>query len=179
MLHPVASRPQDDLLPFPARAVDNQGLARRWVKILTRRKTVGRYDWSMTLPRTIRRQRPLAWLGLVAILLLSIVPTISQVVASLAIRSDNASTSQHHVAHEASQHDHAGEPCPDGKRGDHWQKCGYCDFLAHTPALGHVAYCPQFCVSLPPVLVSAGTPQRARSAYFLAAQPRGPPGFLA
>jgi hypothetical protein len=137
----------------------------------------------MTLPRTVRRQRPVAWLALVAILLLSIVPTISQVVASRASRSDDAAARQHHVAHEASLHEHAGEPGmqhPDGaKHGDHWQKCGYCDFLAHTPALGHVAYCPQFCVSLPPVLVSAGTPQRARSAYFLAAQPRGPPDFLA
>ena len=44
-----------------------------------------------------------------------------------------------------------GAPCPDGgKHGDEWHKCGYCDFLAHTPATGHLAYRQQFSAPLPP-----------------------------
>jgi hypothetical protein len=137
----------------------------------------------MRLPRTTRRQRPVAWLALIAILLLAIVPTISQILATRAVPSGTASTSQHHVAHGASHYDRIGllgTHCPDGDRhGDDWHKCGYCDFLAHTPALGHVPYSSQFCVSLPLVLVFVGASPRARSAYSLAAQPRGPPSFFA
>jgi len=135
------------------------------------------------LARTIRLQRRVAWLGLVAILLLSIVPTISQFITSRAIHSGHTSASTHDADQSRAQHDHSGGPgvpCPDGgKHGDEWHKCGYCDFLAHTPALGHLVYSALLSAALPPVLVSRATVQRTRPSHFPAAPPRGPPSFLA
>jgi hypothetical protein len=122
----------------------------------------------------------MASLGLFAILLLSIVPTISQVLAARAVHGDPASAAHHGSDQGSAHHDHdAGVPCPDGKHGDEWHKCGYCDFLAHTPATGHLAYRPLFDAPLPPALDSRASAESAPPTHFPAAQPRGPPGFLA
>jgi len=136
----------------------------------------------MRLARTLRLQRRIAMLGLVAILLLSIVPTISQVIASNAIHGHHAVAGQSDPEQRIAHRDHGGvpgAPCPDGKHGDEWHKCGYCDFLAHTPATGHLAIRQAFSAPPAPPLVSRESLQSAPPSHFPAARPRGPPGFLA
>jgi hypothetical protein len=134
-------------------------------------------------------------MAVVAILLLAVVPTISQVIASVpahaALRmlaSESAPASGHacegthsdHVGHEQPVPDeHANPHCRHGDRpgDDCWHKCGYCDFLTHTPALGGFGFLAQFASALPPQLVPLTREQRAHAAYFPAAQPRGPPAL--
>jgi hypothetical protein len=150
----------------------------------------------MTL-RTARSNRLLAWTGLLAIVLLSIVPTISRVVAytsqplAAATRSlaDNATAETGHTCkgdhraghadHDAplSSNEHASAHCRHGDKPgeDCWHKCGYCDFLTHTPALGSFEFFAHFATALPPVLVPRTLAQSTHAAYFPAAQPRGPP----
>lgn len=149
----------------------------------------------MTL-RTARSNRLLAWMGLLAITLLSIAPTISRVAAYVsqppaATRSiaDGATAGTGHACkgdyraghadHDAplSSNEHASAHCRHGDKPgeDCWHKCAYCDFLTHTPALGSFEFFAHFAASLPPVLVPHTLAQRAHAAYFPAAQPRGPP----
>ena len=148
----------------------------------------------MTL-RTARSNRLLAWMGLLAIVLLSIVPTISRVVAYTsqplaATRSlaDVTTAETRHACngnHLASHADHDGPPSNDHtsahcRHGDNpgedcWHKCSYCDFLTHTPALGSFEFFAHFATALPPVLLAQTLAQRSHAAYFPAAQPRGPP----
>jgi hypothetical protein len=148
----------------------------------------------MTL-RTARSNRLLAWMGLLAIVLLSTVPTISRVVAytshplaATRILADNqtaetghACEGTHHsghVDHDApASIEHASAHCRHGDNPgeDCWHKCGYCDFLTHTPALGSFEFFAHFATALPPVLVSRTLAQHAYATYFPAAQPRGPP----
>jgi hypothetical protein len=111
---------------------------------------------------------------LLAILLIAIAPTVSQFRAVLRA---NAVGAHHHLASS----DSSGAPCADEHAGglpdDCWKKCGYCDFLHHTPAAGGINYHATFAaidLVLPVARCIAGT---AHSSYAQAAQPRGPPLF--
>lgn len=148
----------------------------------------------MTL-RTARSNRLLAWMALLAIVLLSIVPTISRVVAyaslpsaatriladSATAETGHACNGNHRANHadddEPASNEHSGAHCRHGDKPgeDCWHKCGYCDFLTHTPALGSFEFFAHFATALPPVLVPRTLAQRAHATYFPAAQPRGPP----
>jgi len=148
----------------------------------------------MTL-RTARSNRLLAWMGLLAIVLLSIAPTISRVLAytsqppaatgilagSATAEGGHACNGSHlagHADHDAApSNEHTGAHCRHGDKPgeDCWHKCGYCDFLTHTPALGSFEFFAHFATALPPVFVAHTLAQRTHAAYFPAAQPRGPP----
>ena len=124
--------------------------------------------------RRFRRQRWSAWLAIFAMLLLALAPTVSQVLGAHAPHHAHAG---HAVA--ASAHaDHASHLQPqadDDCAGDCWRKCGYCDFLAHAPALATVAHA----IVVAPLRAAApatrhrNEPRVARP--FSLAQPRGPP----
>ena len=130
--------------------------------------------------RRFQRQRCIAWMAVVAILLLSIVPTVSQI----------ASLHGPHAGHthQSMPAGHAGQTAQAPKNqalknADHddecWRKCGYCDFLAHSPALVALAYLPSLSPAPAPIPIDR---ERARPRYatpILAAQPRGPPSLLA
>ena len=126
--------------------------------------------------RQFRQQRFIAWMALVAILLLSIMPTASQLVASALPHAD-------HAARVALRAEHFGHPLAsrDGKgHGDDcWRACGYCDFLAHTPALGTIAYVAAFAPTHAPAPLARTFEPSRQSNHHRAAQPRGPPAFLA
>jgi len=127
---------------------------------------------------TIRRfqQRTLGWMAVVAILLLSIVPTVSQLVAVHSPHAGHAHHAASHAAHVGHYgHDLAGQDRDD----DCWRKCGYCDFLVHAPALGAIAYVAAFAPSAAPIPVDRSIDQPKYSKHFQAAQPRGPPAVLA
>jgi DUF2946 family protein len=123
--------------------------------------------------RNARLHRGCAWLGLVAIVLLSIVPTISQLVGMHCDAQGSLGHRCEEAAHQRAAH-HDGTPLH-GERGDPWHKCGYCDFLTHAPALGGFELAARFAVSLPRMPVSRVAVRPIRAAYPLAAHPRGPP----
>jgi len=138
--------------------------------------------------RNARRQRTCAWLGLFAIVLLSIVPTLSQLRATTSGAHDAgmshlALEGAAHAAmghrcngkdHHAAPANHDGKPCH--KQGDDpWHKCGYCDFLTHAPALGNFEFVARFSTALQELAVPYADAQPVRAAYFIAARPRGPP----
>lgn len=131
--------------------------------------------------RNARLQRTCAWLGLVAIVLLSIVPTFSQLRAAAApVAVEAHAASHHHCDGEmpgmAEHRD--GAPCPHHPGDDPWHKCGYCDFLTHAPAIGGFELVAPLAIALPDVAAFSPDARPVHAAYSLAARPRGPPSFV-
>jgi len=119
--------------------------------------------------RHFRQRRALGWLAILAMLLLALMPTVSRVVGVHA--------PAHH--HEVSQGGHAGHAAHHGapSRADEdcWSACGYCDFLAHAPALGALAHALALPAVHPSIPVPAPLRQPRLVVKFSTAQPRGPP----
>ena len=71
-----------------------------------------------------RLHRAVAWMGLVAILLLALVPTASRIASACAPvdHGGHAAHAHHHADVDAHESTLPGEDC--------WSKCAYCDFLA-------------------------------------------------
>lgn len=117
-------------------------------------------------------------MGLWAILLVALAPTVSQLRAASAGAHDSRFASD--LAHAAHGPQSAlAIPCGhdgDGKVPDDcWKKCGYCGFLTDSPAAAGIAFLASVIApsTLPP---SERTKKhRPRDAYGIAAQPRGPP----
>jgi hypothetical protein len=125
-------------------------------------------------------QRTLAWIALFAIALVSIVPSVQQLLAVHAMRAGSAIAMD--VAHDghamgAMQHGvGVDDPCSHGSPdGDPWHKCGYCDFLAHAPVLASVPLVALLATPLPPVSLVAPPARPVDATRHLVAQPRGPP----
>jgi hypothetical protein len=123
-------------------------------------------------------RRPVAFLALVAMLLVAFMPTVSQLRAAWGgAHASHAGVMQHAMGgHEDSSHDHCDKDHvnPD----DCFRKCSYCDFLGHTPSLASVPY---LAILLAPAVLRATarteTPLRSFE-HFNAAHPRGPPFVL-
>ena len=124
--------------------------------------------------RNVERQRCIAWMAVLAVLLLSVVPTISQVVFAHAPHAHMhaAMMPAEHAQHLAHLHD-SGDP------DDCWSKCGYCDFLAHTPALATIAFVPAFTGAVAPMPHDRVRAETRYAKPVRSAQPRGPPAVLA
>jgi hypothetical protein len=131
--------------------------------------------------RNARLQRTCAWLGLAALVLLSIVPTFSQLraanVAHAVVASESPAAARHHCdgAMPGMAEHHDGAPCPHHPGDDPWHKCGYCDFLTHAPAIGGFEFVARFATALPEIVAPSADARPFHAAYFLAARPRGPP----
>ncbi len=120
-----------------------------------------------------RTNRLAGWLALTAILLLTCMPVVSQVRATFVPHLHD-----HSLAHQGHEK-HAVSGSIDPSDDECWKKCGYCDFLTHTPALAIVAYVPAF-VGMPPIAAVDYTHSGARfDSGIRVAQPRGPPALLA
>jgi hypothetical protein len=111
-------------------------------------------------------------LGLLAILMVTLAPTVSQVLAS------------HHRLGDALQTYCTADvavPAQDGKpahdAGAHWQACAYCNLVAHIPTLPGtpVAFAPALPQRYVPVAV-ASIEVRGQIVHTVA-QPRAPPVF--
>lgn len=123
--------------------------------------------------RKLERQRCIAWMAVLAIVLLSVVPTVSQIVLRHAPHVHASMTAAEHARHM----DHA---ATGGDRDDDcWRKCGYCDFLAHTPALATIAYGPAFTGAVAPTPLARECVEPRYAKPIRVAQPRGPPSVLA
>lgn len=116
----------------------------------------------------------MAWLAIVAMLLLALAPTVSQVLGSHAPSHHRDASA--HATHASQGHAHAS--ADEGCGGDCWNKCGYCDFLAHAPALPGIAYALGLARPVATAAPLERRPAPRRAARFTLAQPRGPP-FLA
>jgi|SRR5690348_6379973 len=127
--------------------------------------------------RRFRRQRWSAWLAIFAMLLLALAPTVSQVLGAHAphhAHAGHAVAASAHADHAALA-SHLQPQADDDCAGDCWRKCGYCDFLAHAPALATVAHA----IVVAPLRAAApATRHRSEPRVvrpFSLAQPRGPP----
>jgi hypothetical protein len=107
-----------------------------------------------------------------AVLLLSVVPTVSQIVLTRAQHAHASMTIAGHAEHLGHM--------PGGDRDDEcWRKCGYCDFLAHTPAIATIAYVPAFAGAAEAIPINRSRAEPRFALPIRAAQPRGPPSILA
>lgn len=140
---------------------------RPWVSGIMRDVDIRRY----------RRQRSSAWLAIFAMLLLALAPTVSQVLGAHAPHHAHAghaaAASAHadHAAHASHRQPQADDDCA----GDCWRKCGYCDFLAHAPALATVAHALVLVPLRPAAPATRDRIQPRLARPFSLAQPRGPP----
>ncbi|MET0232506.1 MAG: DUF2946 domain-containing protein [Rhodanobacteraceae bacterium] len=137
--------------------------------------------------RNRRLQRTCAWLGLAAIVLLSIVPTVSQLFAAsvvsgthVAIAGDAHASARHHCdgAMPGMAEHRDGAPCPHHPGDDPWHKCGYCDFLTHAPAIAGFEFVARFATAFPDIVATAADAHAVHAAFILAARPRGPPASV-
>jgi hypothetical protein len=111
--------------------------------------------------------------GLLAIVMTTLAPTVSQALASNA-RFDALLAVYCSAALHARQH----IPAPSHQTGlDHWETCGYCNLVAHTPVL------PPLRSSNPALAAGHARPPvppaqpAAPYAPLFSAQPRAPPSF--
>jgi hypothetical protein len=110
----------------------------------------------------LRLQKIGSLLGLLAILMTTLAPAISQVLAA----DDRLGQA---LATYCSADLDAGPVLPDGRSSHspafHWQACAYCGMFAHLPVLPGVAtvFVASVAIYFPP--------------FYTAAQPRAPPVF--
>jgi hypothetical protein len=122
-------------------------------------------------------QRHLARLGLFAMLLVALAPTISQWRAGASPHA--GMHAMHHAmaagdAHAAHQHADAQRQPADP---DDWKQCGYCDFFAQAPSVGGVSHPPLATIALPQPSPTVFFAVRLAPRFTVAARPRGPPSF--
>lgn len=130
-------------------------------------------------------QRRVAWLGLVAMLLVACAPTISQ--WRVSTRAPAPTPAMHHAmgAHDGAgashaMHDHAsiaGHGHAPAAPDDCWKACGYCDFFTQMPSVGGVSHPPLEPIALPQPLPPVFVAARLAPRFVIAARPRGPPSF--
>ncbi|WP_321964932.1 DUF2946 domain-containing protein [Paraburkholderia sp. J7] len=127
---------------------------------------------------TRHRQKIGAWLGMLAILLSVVAPTVSQVLR--AVHGDV----EHHAHH--SHHHHPGvEVALDAHAGHHHgadpsslcDACPYCGLFAHSPALPGAAVASSVAPQRPSFLPTRVTPAFRPYAVLTPAQPRAPPAW--
>jgi hypothetical protein len=119
-------------------------------------------------------------LGLLAVLMTSIAPTVSHALASHDRLGDALSTycSADPAFSEAGNDDSPNTPSNNSSSHSsalHWQACGYCGLLAHFPVLSAstVAFAAAVPVTRAPLSVVRATVRALP--LFIAAQPRAPP----
>jgi hypothetical protein len=120
------------------------------------------------MPRPSRKLT--AWLGIVAIWLMTLGPLASQL-EMRASRMDMpvcGADSDAHVQHgdQAGQH---------AQHGLHLDACGYCSFLAHSPALGTVPPVLHGAQQSPDFVSPVVPAAKRRFARYMRGYPRAPP----
>jgi len=118
-------------------------------------------------------QKIASMLGLLAILMVTLAPTVSQVLAATRVLADldTALCSVHAaLADEA-------PPSPDDSRSlaGHWHACGYCGLFAHAPALPITRVALAVAVAAAEERAAVRFETHRRPFILDAAQPRAPP----
>ncbi|WP_371881504.1 DUF2946 domain-containing protein [Caballeronia sp. S22] len=111
-------------------------------------------------------------LGLLAILMSTLAPTVSH---ALAASRDGTALSGALCSAQSTPGDPLGSRDVSHSLASHWQACGYCNLLAHMPALPSVQ--PTFAVTVWAIQHRVATRFESvrRVLPFTAAQPRAPP----
>lgn len=127
----------------------------------------------------VRLQKLGSLLGLLAILMVTLAPTVSQVLASHERLGDALAT--YCTATDADTVSAADPAAQNGKSTNparwHWQACAYCGLLAHTSVLpGSVVAVAGSLLAEPAALVVVQQVVRLVVVH-TAAQPRAPPAF--
>ncbi|KVH04461.1 DUF2946 domain-containing protein [Burkholderia sp. BCCIQ04A] len=116
-----------------------------------------------------RHRHLTAWLGLLAIWIAIAAPLVSQWRIAQAATPEAIVCSTEHGAHRSSDaggvHDHA----------LHLDACGYCAFLAHSPAIGAPAAASVESIPVVSVAAAASSAVAAHSDRYPRAYPRAPP----
>ena len=122
----------------------------------------------------VRLQKLGSLLGLLAILMTVLAPTISQTLASHHRLSDALAT-YCTVESPGDSSGHDGKPAHSGAA--HWQACAYCNLLTHAPTLPGGPMPVAVTLSVARAFMPEA-PAEVRAAFVhTAAQPRAPPVF--
>jgi hypothetical protein len=119
----------------------------------------------------LRLQKLGSLLGLLAILLSTLAPTVSQTLAAHHRLGDALST--YCTAEAAGATQDAGQHAP----AQHGQACAYCGLLAHVPVLPGVSVLFAVSLAVARATVAPSRPEVRAPASHTTAQPRAPPAF--
>jgi len=122
----------------------------------------------------VRLQRLGSLLGLLAILMLSLAPTVSQVLASHH-RLGDALATYCSAEGEVTAAAHDGHPAHSAKA--HWQACPYCSLIAHVPVLPGSPMLLALPLSAGPMRVAVASAVVRAAFVHTVAQSRAPPVF--
>lgn len=114
-------------------------------------------------------------LGLLAILMATLAPTVSQMLASHHQLS-NALATYCTVESAADSASHDGKPAHSAT--PHWQACAYCGLLGHLPTLSGGSVALAVALRVVRVSVPQGLAEVRAAFAYTAAQPRAPPVFF-
>lgn len=120
----------------------------------------------------IRLQKLGSLLGLLAILLSTLAPTVSQTLAAHH-RLGNALATYCTAEAGAGATQDNGQHAP----AQHWQACPYCGLLAHVPVLPGVSVPFAVSLAVARATVAPSKPEVRALATHTTAQPRAPPAF--
>lgn len=120
----------------------------------------------------LRLQKIGSWLGLLAILMSTLAPTVSQALAAHDRLGDALATyCSADPANSPSAQDSKSSHSP----AFHWQACAYCGMLAHVPVLPGTATTFAALISVARAPGAAARHDRYVPLFYTAAQPRAPP----
>ncbi|WP_323119802.1 DUF2946 domain-containing protein [Burkholderia alba] len=113
------------------------------------------------------------WLGLLAILMATLAPTVSETLAASHARTlpPAASLCSAHASTDSAP----GRDDTIHALAAHWQACGYCDLLAHLPALPNALPAFGLATQVFRYRIAAPFRQVRRVPSCAAGQPRAPP----
>ncbi len=117
-------------------------------------------------------RKPGSWLGLLAILLIALAPTVSQLLAQHGRLDRILDTycSASPIERAVESHAHAGHAA-----ASHWEACPYCGLFAHVPVLPGVAHVPLGAVAPTLFLVWPAAHAARLAPLFSRARARAPP----
>jgi hypothetical protein len=117
-------------------------------------------------------RKPGSWLGLLAILLIALAPTVSQLLAQHGRlhRILDTYCSASPIERAVESHAHAGHAV-----ASHWEACPYCGLFAHAPVLPGVARAPIGAVAASGFLVLPAASAVRLAPLFSRAHARAPP----
>jgi hypothetical protein len=128
----------------------------------------------------LRLQKIGSWLGLLAILMSTLAPTVSQALAAHDRLGDALAT---YCSADPTNSPVAHDVAPDSKSSPsspsyHWQACAYCGLLAHVPVLPGTStvFAAELSVVRATVVVTRDAVHIPP--FYSAAQPRAPPVLL-
>jgi hypothetical protein len=123
----------------------------------------------------LRLQKIGSWLGLLAILMSTLAPTVSQALAAHDRLGDALATycSAAPANSPAAQDSKSSPSSP----AYHWQACAYCGLLAHVPVLPGTSSVFAAEVSVARAPIAAARHAAYVPLFYSAAQPRAPPVF--